>query len=158
MVAISDELRGACTDVFALTPDVAVVYFDVSGTTDGASFSRPVINVSRFGRDGLVDRAELFPPEAVAEALALFDQWTSRPPSHTRAPAPTTASRFMERWAAAMAVADHTALANLLAPGAAVDDRRPIVGIAGEISAEAFVLQGDLYGQPVSHEMVATRG
>ena len=154
LASLADEVRGSFTDVLAFGPDAVVVWFDVTGTSDGgASFSRPVVTVSHFGGDGLVDRAEIFRPEDVEQALALFDRWTDS--AELGAPAPTMATRALTVLADALGRSGD--VASLITPDYVLVDRRPLLEHRLEgsdaLASQAFIAEGVCKCQPV-----ATRG
>ena len=161
LAALVDDVQGELVDVYALTADVAVTRFDVSGTRDGGVFTRPTVTVQQFGHDGLVTRSDIYVPEQLDEALALVDELTGRAPS-VSAPTPTATTRFMEGpWREAMTRADEKAIAAIAAPDIVIEDRRPslqsrVEGRAAHVADMMLILPRA--GVDIRCESLATRG
>ena len=133
-----------CTDVLAFTPDVAVV------------LTGPVITVSRFRRDGRVDRAELFAPEDVDLALSLFDEWTLAVGAGEPRLASTIATRVLTELADTLGQGGDAS--SLITSDFLLDDRRPLLehrieGSAAALGTGRFISEGRCTCEPL-----ATRG
>ena len=130
--------------MLAFTPDVAVV------------LTGPVIKVSRFRRDGRVDRAELFAPEDVDLALSLFDEWTLAVGAGEPRLASTIATRVLTELADTLGQGGDAS--SLITSDFLLDDRRPLLehrieGSAAALGTGRFISEGRCTCEPL-----ATRG
>ena len=141
----------------ATSPAGSVVRLRIAGrTNDGDPFENEIW-AAVFVRDGLIERIEVFPEDARTEAVACLTATSGL----GHALAPTTASRFIEQWGAAIRAADVAELARLSSPDLIIEDRRPITGVpieGPEAVASGWVVAEEFFGREVAWEIVATRG
>ncbi len=106
------------------------------GTREGGAFESPLLAVAEVDAAGLVLHYDLYDVDDYEQARARFDALGARAtpvPSTPFVPKPNTATASMERTWAAFDVGDLDAVRALCATGFQWDDRRPLVGMSGDV-------------------------
>jgi hypothetical protein len=105
------------------------------GTRDGGAFESPFISVIELDGDGRALRVDLYDTHHLEQALARFEEIAASKDSDLLASRskPTTATVAMQRAWAVFDSGDFDAARALCAPSFKWDDRRPLVGLSGDI-------------------------
>ena len=146
----------------------AIVHNIWVGTREGGAFESPFVCVGEFGADGRFVRADFYDPHHLDRALARFEEIRASgrsDPLATRV-RPNLATAAMERnWTAfdaldlAAADAALDAARAHYAPDFVWDDRRPLVGLSGDLELMlASVRERLVMGARQQRTIVATAG
>ncbi|MEA3056988.1 MAG: hypothetical protein QOD30_2420, partial [Actinomycetota bacterium] len=120
LVEVTKSFRASIADILAFSPTASLWVYDAHGQLDGAPYELPSLLLLRFDDDGLIERGAFFPIDELDAAWARFDE-LDRPPVATRRITPNVATAAAERWAAAVRGTDPDAVADMHAPGYAVE-------------------------------------
>jgi ketosteroid isomerase-like protein len=146
----------------------AIVHNIWVGTREGGAFESPFVCVGEFGADGRFIRADFYDPHHLDRAFARFEEIRAIERSDPRATRvrPNLATAAMERnWTAfdaldlAAADAALDAARAHYAPDFVWDDRRPLVGLSGDLELMlASVRERLVMGARQQRTIVATAG
>ena len=116
LLAPAESLRSGITDVFALTPDVAVVQIHTEGMIDGGGFQMSPLCVMWYGGDGTIIRVDIFAAGDLDAAFGVIDGRDPPRPLERRVLA-NRASMVVARWASAVNAGDAEGARDGYSPG-----------------------------------------
>src|SRR5262249_18910858 len=135
LVDLAPDVVMRADHILALDDRVMLAVTRWVGSREGGPFEIPFVTVAVFGPDGRIQRSDAYDPEQLDGARARFDALrvgAAHDPLAALA-RPNAASAAADRWFAAFAARDWTAMRALCAPDAQFEDRRRLALVSGDV-------------------------
>jgi hypothetical protein len=167
LVELADDLANRVDDVLGVRFDTLLLRLTNFGTlrASGGACERPFLVLYVFGPDGLLSRLEYFDPDRDAEALARFDALVPGAADEPAIVSPAVrfenaATRLGDRFEEAWEARDWERVAAMHAPGSRFMDRRRMVRLDLDRSAQLEGLRYlfELRSSRFTERVLATRG